>query len=125
MLKTTHRSPNKKDIELGFKIRKLRQDQKLTLKEVAEQISVSTQQLRKYELGRNKIPARRLGQVAEILGVNIDVLVGSTPIVEEKIPRSELDREAERLWKRISSEHKPTILSIMRIIADNNPDLEP
>lgn len=125
MPKTKQRSPNKEDVELGFRIRKLRQDQKLSLKTVADQISISTQQLRKYELGRNKIPARRLGNIAEILGVKTDVLIRTTLAVEDKHPRSELDKEVEYLWKKINHQHRPTILSMLRIIATNSINDEP
>ena len=56
MPKTKHRSPNKLDVELGFKIRKRRQTLKLSLEKVSAEIGISKQQLRKYELGNGQPP---------------------------------------------------------------------
>ncbi len=123
MPKTKRRSPNTEDKEIGFRVRKRRQDMKFSLEHVATGISVSKQQLRKYELGRNKISARRLKQIANILGTTTDELIGS---VEAASLHSDMDREIERLWKGIDNiEHKHTILSVMRIVADKNAEDEP
>lgn len=120
MPKIKHRSPNKQDVELGFKIRKLRQNQKLSLEHVAERIGISKQQLRKYELGRNKISARRLGQVATILGIKAGDLIEEDQVTEEK-QCSDIDKEAKHLWNSIDNpEHKRTLLAMMRMVIKNN-----
>lgn len=118
MPKTQRRSPNKEDAELGFRIRKSRQDQALSLEEVAGEISVSKQQLRKYELGRNKISARRLGEIATILGVTTDYLTG---IDTARKKYSRIDREMERFWMNIDNpDHKRIILAVTKVVADKN-----
>jgi transcriptional regulator with XRE-family HTH domain len=116
MSKSQRRSPDKEDIEIGFRIRKTRQDQKISLDEVAREISVSTHQLRKYELGRNKISARRLGKIATFLGVTSDYLIG---INTEGKKYRRIDREMEKFWMCIDNpEHKRIILSVTKVIAE-------
>jgi DNA-binding transcriptional regulator YiaG len=48
MSKNEQRSTNKLDLELGFKIRQIRQKKEMSLNEVAGHIGISSQQLRKY-----------------------------------------------------------------------------
>ena len=118
MLNISQRTPDCEDIALGFRIRKIRQDQKRTLREVSEKIGVSKQQLRKYELGRNKISARRLGQIAHILGVSTDYLIEGGAQNERGGP---IDREMQELWVRLRRlEHKHTILAISKLIANQS-----
>lgn len=120
MPKTKNRSPNKEDVELGFKLRKRRQDLGFSLEEVANGISISKQQLRKYELGRNKISARRLGEIANILEIKIDDLMGESSTTDRK-KYSEIDKEAEYLWMKIEDpEHKRTLIAMMRMVIKNN-----
>ena len=120
MSKNKHRSPNKEDVDLGFKLRKRRQDLGLSLEEVANSISISKQQLRKYELGRNKISARRLREIAKILEMRINDLIGEESTTDGR-RYSEIDKEAEYLWMKIEDpEHKRTLIAIMRIVIKNN-----
>lgn len=116
MPKTKLRSPTSEDAAIGFKIRKRRQDMKLTLEYTAYELGISKQQLRKYELGRNKISARRLAQLAPILGVTVNDLIGDMPINT----LSPLDLQAQTLWLSISDpEHKRIILSVMKMVTEN------
>lgn len=119
MPKTKRRSPNKEDADLGFKIRKRRQDMKFSLDYVAGEIGISKQQLRKYELGRNKISARRLAQIAPILGVTANDLINDKPLEKEN-HLSDIDIEARTLWLSISDpEHKRIIVSVMKMVVEN------
>jgi len=56
-----------KDIELGCRIRLRRIEQGLSQNELARTLGVSFQQIQKYEMGRNRITANRLVQIAEAL----------------------------------------------------------
>lgn len=116
MPKTKHRSPNKLDVELGFKIRKRRQTLKLSLEKVSAEIGISKQQLRKYELGKNKISALRLAQIAHILRTTTDDLMGKKQ--ETRFGEcTDLDKEAANLWMKIGNqEHKHTLLAMMKLV---------
>ena len=59
------------DIHVGRRVRERRVQRGLSLAEVAAALGISTQQVRKYEAGRNGIPAARLPALAECLGVTL------------------------------------------------------
>lgn len=123
--KNKQRSTNKLDSDLGFKIRQIRQRKKMSLNDVANHIGVSSQQLRKYELGRNRISAQRLGQIAGILGVTAAELMEISPSSNSNTLFN-IDREAEHLWMRIRDpHHKDTIIAIMKMAIDNTPSRQP
>lgn len=57
--------------DLGFKLRMLRQEAGYTQEQIAEKVGVSTQQIQKYEAGRDKISVDRLQQFAEIFSIPV------------------------------------------------------
>ena len=65
---------SKLDEAIGENIRLLRLKKNMTLQVLAEALSISFQQLSKYEKGRNRIPPSRLLAISRILGVEIAVL---------------------------------------------------
>jgi transcriptional regulator with XRE-family HTH domain len=125
MSKNEQRSASKLDLDLGFKIRQIRQKKEMSLNEVADLIGISSQQLRKYELGRNRISAQRLEQISRVLGVTSAQLMDiNRPINTNNI--FNIDKEAERLWLCIENvEHKNAILKLMQIAIDKTPTKQP
>jgi len=71
------KSPDDIDIQVGHRIRILRQEQKISQTHLAEQLGVTFQQVQKYEKGANRVGAGRLTKIANILGVPISRLLGS------------------------------------------------
>lgn len=57
--------------EIGWKLRKLRQQAGFTQENLAEQIGVSVQQIQNYESGANKMNTDRLQQLAQALDVPV------------------------------------------------------
>jgi transcriptional regulator with XRE-family HTH domain len=57
------------DIHVGKKLKQLRVLRSLTQTDVANGLKISFQQVQKYELGRNRISASRLFELAGILNV--------------------------------------------------------
>lgn len=57
--------------EIGWRLRKFRQQAGWAQERLAEQIGVSIQQVQKYESGSNKMNTDRLQQVAQALDVPI------------------------------------------------------
>ncbi len=58
------------DHDVGFRIRRLREEFGLSQGELAERIGVSFQQVQKYETGKNKVSLNRLCQIATIFNTN-------------------------------------------------------
>ena len=69
------RRVTKEDAEIGFRIRKLRQDKRISQSEIAEKCGISYQQFQKYEYGRDRITGLRLKQIADSLDVDIGQLL--------------------------------------------------
>lgn len=108
MSKQKPRRATEHDIEIGFRIRKIRQDRRLTQSEVAEKLHITYQQLQKYELGKNKIPASRLSKIANILGVSEqDILLPSKNF--EQIRKLQNQRIAI-LWQKLNDDRKRNIV---------------
>lgn len=59
------------DLHVGRKLREARIQRGLSLAELAAGLGVSTPQARKYEAGRNAMPATRLPALAATLGVDL------------------------------------------------------
>ena len=56
---------------IGRKISTLRRKRKVSQEELASKLGISSKQLSKYEIGRNRITVDRLISIAQILNMNI------------------------------------------------------
>ncbi len=112
MNKQKPRRATEHDIEIGFRIRKIRQDKRLTQSEVAAEIHITYQQLQKYELGKNKIPASRLGKIAKILDVSEQELLRPTSKNFEQLRKLQ-DQQVNSLWGRLDDDKKRKIVLML------------
>ena len=60
------------DVAIGARMRSLRLAAELSQEELGQKLGISFQQVQKYELGRNRISASRLLEIANVLGVSTD-----------------------------------------------------
>lgn len=60
---------------IGERLRFFRKKRGLTQAALANILSISPQQLQKYEIGKNRISASRIKQVAEVLDVPVNYLM--------------------------------------------------
>src|SRR5262249_1219853 len=67
----TRRAGDPRDAEIGQRVRSLRLQRGLSQTELGNLISVTFQQVQKYEKGANRISAGRLQRIAEVLGVPV------------------------------------------------------
>jgi len=67
----TPRGGDPRDAEIGLRVRTLRLQRGLSQTELGNLISVTFQQVQKYEKGANRISAGRLQRIAEVLGVPV------------------------------------------------------
>jgi len=67
----TRRGGDPRDAEIGQRVRALRLQRGLSQTELGNLISVTFQQVQKYEKGTNRISAGRLQRIAEVLGVPV------------------------------------------------------
>lgn len=65
------RRSDKRDIEVGRRLRTYRLQRGLSQEKLADQLGVTFQQVQKYEKGTNRISAGRLQRISEVLDVPI------------------------------------------------------
>lgn len=63
-------------MEMGQKLRDLREDRDLTRKEVAFDLQMHPQQLYKYETGIQEMTASKIKAICEYYGVSADYVLG-------------------------------------------------
>ena len=79
------KSPDQVDVEVGQRIRVLRNDAGISQTVLAEELGVTFQQVQKYEKGVNRVGAGRLTKIAGVLNVPVSKLLG---LDEESIATS-------------------------------------
>ena len=79
------KSPDKVDVEVGQRIRVLRNNAGISQTQLAEELGVTFQQVQKYEKGVNRVGAGRLTKIAGVLNVPVSKLLG---LDEESIATS-------------------------------------
>lgn len=67
----TKKSPDRRDIEVGRRVRSFRLQRGMSQERLADQLGITFQQVQKYETGTNRIGAGRLQRISEILNVPI------------------------------------------------------
>ncbi|HAJ90405.1 MAG TPA: hypothetical protein DCM27_05260 [Rhodospirillaceae bacterium] len=112
MSKQKPRRATEHDIEIGFRIRKMRQDLRLTQSEVAAELHITYQQLQKYEQGTNKIPASRLSKISKILNVSEQDLLKPTSKNFEQLRKLQ-DQQVSLLWKKLDDDKKRHIVLML------------
>jgi transcriptional regulator with XRE-family HTH domain len=70
------KSPDKVDVEVGQRIRVLRNEAGMSQTDLARALGVTFQQVQKYEKGANRVGAGRLTRIAEALNVPVSRLLG-------------------------------------------------
>ena len=65
---TSPRQPDQVDQHVGQQVRLQRKNCRMSMKQLAEKICITYQQVQKYETGANRIPVSRLALIAELLG---------------------------------------------------------
>ena len=90
----TRRGGDPRDAEIGQRVRALRLQRGLSQTELGNLITVTFQQVQKYEKGANRISAGRLQRIAEVLGVPVAYFFAAP---EDKHATNGAGREGELL----------------------------
>jgi transcriptional regulator with XRE-family HTH domain len=72
--------PNPIDVHVGARVRMRRVLIGMSQEKLGERLSLTFQQIQKYEKGTNRIGASRLQQISEILGVPVAYFFEGTPV---------------------------------------------
>lgn len=106
--------------DIGKIICRRRQELGLTQEALAERIEVTSQQVQRYEHGRNKLYVESLQRIARALDVPVTYFF-SEQVAEEQLPKGErLDREERRvveLYRGIGSgEARELAVNVLKAI---------
>jgi transcriptional regulator with XRE-family HTH domain len=85
-------------VELGKRIAQARKDHGMTQQQLAEELGIAQQTLAHYEGARLRVPASLLPQLAAILGVPVEALIGQ-PVkrAAKRGPAPKLQQHMERI----------------------------
>jgi transcriptional regulator with XRE-family HTH domain len=120
MYKQKPRRATEHDIEIGFRVRKIRQDLRLTQSDVAAELHITYQQLQKYEQGINKIPASRITKLAKILNVSEQDLLRPSNKNFDQLRRHQ-DQQVSNLWGKLVDDKKRNIVLMLLEQLTNTP----
>ena len=116
MPQTSQKSPHPIDKHVGSRIRMRRALLGMTQQRLADSLSLTFQQVQKYEKGTNRVSASRLQQIATLLGVEVGFFyegVGQVPGGS-----SALDRQAALLAEVSSSSEGVRLINSFARISD-------
>jgi transcriptional regulator with XRE-family HTH domain len=82
--KSTTKSTNSHDLEVGQRIRARRMAKGMSQTELGTLLGVTFQQVQKYEKGVNRVGAGRLVRVGEALDVPVSYFFGATDVSSEE-----------------------------------------
>lgn len=92
--------------ELGLRLKELRKDQNITQIVMSERLNISQQVYASYEVGRLRLPASLLPEIARILGVGVEELLGVTSPKQKRGPAPKLQKQIEAVAELPKSKQK-------------------
>jgi len=83
--------------DLGARIAQLRKEQNLTQQSLAELMGMSQQSIASWEVGRLRIAVSMLPNLAKVLGVSTEALIGQEERPAKRGPTPKLQQQMERI----------------------------
>jgi transcriptional regulator with XRE-family HTH domain len=80
------KTPNPIDTHVGARVRMRRVLVGMSQEKLGERLSLTFQQIQKYEKGTNRIGASRLQQISDILGVPVSYFFEGSPVQQPTTP---------------------------------------
>ncbi|WP_215507678.1 helix-turn-helix domain-containing protein [Peptoniphilus sp. EMRHCC_23] len=103
---------------IGARIKKLRQDNNMTQKELAEKMSVRLSTISNYETGYSTPDINTLAKLATIFDTSIDYLAGKSEVSSNRDPLLEGFPEGVQILRRANRELTPEAKAKMIEIAN-------
>lgn len=98
--------------ELGSRIASFRKARGLTQQQLADSLGLKQYAIANYETGRYKVPVTMIPELASLLGVEVNALLGMEPQRKKPGPASKLQKQMEK----ISGLPKEQQRSIMQVL---------
>lgn len=120
-----------KQIQIGRRIQLYRKYAGITLKDLANEMGISAQQINKYEKGINCVKASTLVEIADIIGVDVMLLIKNPDdtcedieLKNESDPTTTSDRDLKALNQAFMAiEDKKLRKGVLKFIENMSNDL--
>jgi transcriptional regulator with XRE-family HTH domain len=114
--------PDPIDVQVGQRIREIRRRRGISQDQLARRVSLTFQQVQKYELGTNRVSASRLVHIASALGVPASDLLGEHADGSSSPVLPVLDPDLARLVARLGAIKSPgvrkSVIKLLNAVAD-------
>ncbi len=101
---------------LGSRLAQLRKENGLTQSQLGERLDITQQMVASYEIGRRRVPASMLPQLAHIFMVGVDELIGQPPANRAKRgPAPKLQQHIEAI-SRLSKPKQRFVLEMLETV---------
>ena len=104
-----------RDLEIGKRIRLLREAAGLSQKKLGEHIGLTFQQIQKYEQGVNKAPVWAIEEIAKVLHVSPSELIGWNLSPSE--PRSKLEAKLLSKFRDLDDQQQVCFISALNALS--------
>ena len=84
---------------LGARIAQRREELDLTQQQVADALHLTQQTYAAYEIGRHRLPVSLLPPLAEVLSMDVEVLLGMAPKHSKRGPAPKYQQQIEQISK--------------------------
>ena len=96
-------------VEVGRRMKRLRQAQNLTVQDLAKRSKVSAGYISEVERGLSAVSVDKLRQIAEGLGVGVDALLGETPEGESAQGIVQIPAALSTAAEQLNLSHRATL----------------
>ena len=105
------------DVKLISEVRKIRKERGVSQSFLANKLGITSQQMHKYEVGTDRLPATYLWKIANALGVNIDTFfsVNIDPSFKEGQNFNKKDDDETPLEKELTNAIRKVIYCIREL----------
>jgi transcriptional regulator with XRE-family HTH domain len=102
---------------IGSRIKKCRQDNKLSQEELAQKLDMKRSNVANYEAGRVVPPGNALLEMSEIFNVTTDYLLGSTSDPYSKFPLEDNDlKQIQRQRNRLTGKDRERFENMIKML---------
>ncbi len=104
-------------VEMGRKLREIREENHMTQKMFASVLNISQQTLSRYENGKTIIPYEDLRKVVTVFGVSVEYIL--------ELENSEMTSDEIRLvdyYRRLDDGMKQSVKNLLKAMAEEFPD---
>ena len=106
------------------KIRELTKERGWSMSYLCEKMGVTRVFFNDLKRAQRAVPIDRLNQIASILDVSVDYLLGKTdikkaPVVSDKGDRSAMEQEFIELYHRLTPDQKKTVSALINALLDD------